>query len=65
MFYLTTHSAHFYLLLYGVRYMVNNQPDSDRGIIVNLLLFLFLSIVIIIINTFKKKNLISAVKILQ
>ena len=28
MFYLTTHSTHFYLRLYGVRHMVKDQSDS-------------------------------------
>ena len=30
MFYLTTHSTH-YLLLYGVRHMVEDHSDSNRG----------------------------------
>ena len=31
-FYLTTHSTHFLnLRLYGVRHMVNDQSDSERG----------------------------------
>ena len=30
-FYLTTFSAHFYLRLYGVGYMVNDLSDSERG----------------------------------
>ena len=28
MFYLTTHSTHFYLRLYGVRHMVKDHSDS-------------------------------------
>ena len=31
MFYLTTHSTHFYLRLYGVRYMVKDHSDSEKG----------------------------------
>ena len=31
MFYLTTHSTHFYLRLYGVRHMVKVHSDSERG----------------------------------
>ena len=31
MFYLTTHSTHFYLRLYGVRHMVKDHSDSERG----------------------------------
>ena len=31
MFYLTTHSAHFILRLYGVGHMVKNHSDSERG----------------------------------
>ena len=31
MFYLTTHSTHFYLLLYGVRHMVKDHSDSEKG----------------------------------
>ena len=31
MFYLTTHSTHFYLQLYGVRHMVKDHSDSERG----------------------------------
>ena len=31
MFYLTTHSTHFYLVIYGVRHMVNDHSDSERG----------------------------------
>ena len=31
MFYLTTHSNTFYLLLYGVRHMVKDNLDSERG----------------------------------
>ena len=31
MFHLTTHSIHFYLRLYGVRHMVKNHSDSERG----------------------------------
>ena len=30
MFYLMTHSTHFYLQLYGVRYMVKDHSDSER-----------------------------------
>ena len=29
MFYLTTHSTHFYLRLYGVRHMVKDHSDSE------------------------------------
>ena len=31
MFYLTTHSTHFILRLYGVRHMVKDHSDSERG----------------------------------
>ena len=31
MFYLTTHSTHFILRLYGVRHMVKNHKDSEKG----------------------------------
>ena len=31
MFYLTTHSTHFILWLYGVGHMVKNNSDSERG----------------------------------
>ena len=31
MFYLTTHSTHFYLRLYGVRHMVKDHTDSEKG----------------------------------
>ena len=31
MFYLTTHSTHFILWLYGVGYMVKDHSDSERG----------------------------------
>ena len=31
MFYLTTHSTHFILRLYGVGYMVKDHLDSERG----------------------------------
>ena len=31
MFYLTTHSTHFYLRLYGVRHMVKDHSDSEKG----------------------------------
>ena len=31
MFYLTTHSTYFILWLYGIRHMVNDQSDSERG----------------------------------
>ena len=31
MFYLTTHSTHFILQLYGVRHMVKDHSDSERG----------------------------------
>ena len=30
-FYLTTHSTHFYIRLYGVRHMVKDHSDSERG----------------------------------
>ena len=30
MLYLTTHSTHFYLRLYGVGHMVKNHSDSER-----------------------------------
>ena len=30
-FYLTTHSTHFILRLYGVRHMVKDHSDSERG----------------------------------
>ena len=30
MFYLTTHSTHFYLWLYGIRHMVKDHSDSER-----------------------------------
>ena len=30
-FYLTTHSTHFILRLYGVGHMVNDHSDSERG----------------------------------
>ena len=30
MFYLTTHSTHFYLRLYGVRHMVKDHSDSEK-----------------------------------
>ena len=30
-FYLTTHSTHFILWLYGVRHMVTDHSDSERG----------------------------------
>ena len=30
MFYLTTHSTHFILRLYGVRHMVKDHSDSER-----------------------------------
>ena len=30
MFYLTTHSTHFILQLYGVRHMVKDHSDSER-----------------------------------
>ena len=29
--YLTTHSTHFYIWLYGVGHMVNDHPDCKRG----------------------------------
>ena len=35
MFYLTTHSTHFILQLYGVGHMVKDHSDSEKG---NLLL---------------------------
>ena len=31
MFYLTTHSTHFILWLYGVGHMVKDHSDSDKG----------------------------------
>ena len=31
MFYLTMHSTHFYLRLYGVRHMVMDNSDSEKG----------------------------------
>ena len=31
MFYLTMHSTHFYLWLYGVGHMVKDHSDSERG----------------------------------
>ena len=31
MFYLMTHSTHFYLRLYGIRHMVKDHSDSERG----------------------------------
>ena len=31
MFYLTMHSTHFYLWLYGVGHMVKYHSDSERG----------------------------------
>ena len=31
MFYLMTHSTHFYLWLYGVRHMVKDHSDSEKG----------------------------------
>ena len=31
MFYLTTHSTHFILRLYGVRHMVKGHSDNERG----------------------------------
>ena len=31
MFYLKTHSTHFYLRLYGVRHMVKDHSDSEKG----------------------------------
>ena len=31
MFYLTTHSTHFILRLYGVRHMAKDHSSSDRG----------------------------------
>ena len=30
-FYLTTHSTHFYLRLYGVRHIVKDHSNSDKG----------------------------------
>ena len=30
-FYLTTHSTHFYLRLYGVRHMFKDHSDSEKG----------------------------------
>ena len=31
MFYLTMHSTHFYLQLYGIRHMVKDHSDNERG----------------------------------
>ena len=31
MFYLTTHSTHFILRLYGIGHMVKDHSDSERG----------------------------------
>ena len=31
MFYLMMHSTHFYLRLYGVRHMVKDHSDSEKG----------------------------------
>ena len=31
MFYLTKHSTQFILWLYGIRHMVKDHPDSERG----------------------------------
>ena len=31
MFYLTIHSTHFILCLYGIRHMVKDHSDSERG----------------------------------
>ena len=31
MFYLTTHSTYFILRLYGVRHLVKDHSDSERG----------------------------------
>ena len=31
MFYLTTHSTHFILRLYGIRHMVKDHSDSEKG----------------------------------
>ena len=31
MFYLTTHSTHYILRLYGVRHMVKDHSDSEKG----------------------------------
>ena len=31
MFYLTTHSTHFYLRLYGVRHMVKDHSENVKG----------------------------------
>ena len=31
MFYLTMHSTHFILWLYGIRHMVKDHSDSERG----------------------------------
>ena len=31
MFYLTTHSTHFSLRLYGIRHMVKDHSDSEKG----------------------------------
>ena len=32
MFYLTMHSKHFILRLYGIGHMVKDHPDSENGI---------------------------------
>ena len=39
MFYLTTHSTHFYLRLYGVRHMVKDHSYRERGNPAHRLLF--------------------------
>ena len=31
MFYLATHSSHFYLRLYGIEHMIKDHSDSERG----------------------------------
>ena len=41
MFYLTTHSTHFILRLYGVGHMVKDHSDSERENPPHRLLFLF------------------------
>ena len=45
MFYLTTHSNTFYLWLYGVRHMVKDHSDSEKGnpLLPHGLLFLIIS----------------------
>ena len=31
MFYLMMHSTHFYLCIYGIRYMIKDQSESEKG----------------------------------